>query len=300
MAKASRKQDGRPSMQFYTADWLEEPGLKLCSLAAKGLWIDLLCYMWKMEERGKLRINGVNLGSKEVSTLLGKDEAEVKQTLSELKQYGVSETTDDGCIYNRRMVEDEKQRQSKVEAGRKGGRSKRPSKTEAKGGSPTPTPTPTPSSSSTLTPTPPDKDKEDIIIEVFNHWNTHNKAICPQTGKKWHGHQRLVPAMVDAISQHLGKYKPAELCEAIDNCVEIFTSPTAKWTWAYTLRDFFDRRQKDNRKAFQWIRFHKENFIVEQWTDEYTNAKSEEEIRSEQTRRQARAVEAMDDANATD
>ena len=144
MARQSRRPDGRPAFQFYPDDWLSEGSLRLCSLAAHGLWIDLLCQMFKMEERGKLRISGKQLGSKEIAGLVGKPEADVKQALSELQAYKVCETADDGTIYSRRMVREEKQRLSKVEAGRKGGQvkkpSRRPSKTEAKGGSPSPSP----------------------------------------------------------------------------------------------------------------------------------------------------------------
>ena len=143
MAKYSRKVDGRPSWQFYPSDWLEEPGLRLCDLSARGLWIDLLCYMFKMEERGKLVLNGRNLGSKDIASLVSRTEAEVKQALDQLVRYKVCETDDSGCIYSRRQIREESDRQSKVEAGRKGGLKSKPSKKEAKGGPSTPTSTPT-------------------------------------------------------------------------------------------------------------------------------------------------------------
>ena len=153
MAKTSRKPDGRPSLQWYTGDWLEEPSLKLCDLSARGLWIDLLCHAFKMEDRGYLRVNGHNLGSKGLAALVGRPEAEVKQALEQLVYHGVCETAEDGCIYNRRMVRDEKQRRSKVEAGSKGGKVSKPpnkgSKKEAKGGSTTPSTSSSPTSATT-------------------------------------------------------------------------------------------------------------------------------------------------------
>ena len=104
MTKKSRKADGRPAIQFYTDDWLAEPGLRMCNLSARGLWIDSICHMFKMEPRGYLRVNGRNLGSKEIASLVGRPQAEVKQALKQLVDYGVCETTPTGCIYSRRMV----------------------------------------------------------------------------------------------------------------------------------------------------------------------------------------------------
>jgi hypothetical protein len=146
----SKKQDGRPSLQFYPDDWLSETGLKMCSLAAKGLWIDMLCHMFKSEKRGQLIVNGKVPTMQEVGKLVSIGEAEAKQLVDELLSYGVCESTETSILYNRRMVRDEQIRQSKIEAGRKGGVSKRvkksKSKTQAEPGSPTPTPTPTPAS----------------------------------------------------------------------------------------------------------------------------------------------------------
>ena len=194
----SRKPDGRPSWQWYPSDWLEEPGLKLCSLAAKGLWMDLLCYMFKMQNRGYLRIRGKQLGSKEVAQLTGYTEAEAKQALTELDTYGVSETTADGCIYSRRMVRDEKQRQSKVEAGRKGGRVSKPkADNEAKGGSSSPTP------SSTPTPTP--TEKKNIPIGFAEFWkaypNRRSKQDAIQSWKRLKPDKDLLETILLAIAK---------------------------------------------------------------------------------------------------
>lgn len=45
-----------PSFQFYPGDWLKDPDLRICSLAAKGLLIDMLCYMHESQERGVLLV----------------------------------------------------------------------------------------------------------------------------------------------------------------------------------------------------------------------------------------------------
>jgi len=36
----------RPAEQFYPGDWLKDPAVRLCCPATRGIWIDLLAYMW--------------------------------------------------------------------------------------------------------------------------------------------------------------------------------------------------------------------------------------------------------------
>lgn len=54
MARHSSRVDGRPSFQFYPNDWRSDTNLRLCSLAAQGLWMDMLCLMFMAPIRGTL------------------------------------------------------------------------------------------------------------------------------------------------------------------------------------------------------------------------------------------------------
>jgi hypothetical protein len=127
----SLKHDGRPSLQFYPDKWYTDKSLRLCGLAARGLWIDMLCIMFESPVRGCLyEANGKQIEAGGLAKLVSDTEANVKQLLSELETHGVYSTLDDGTIYNRRMYRDWKQSRSRAEAGRKGGLA---SKTEAKG-----------------------------------------------------------------------------------------------------------------------------------------------------------------------
>lgn len=143
--KTSGRVDGRPSFQFYPGDWLEEPGLKLCSLAAQGLWIHLICRMWYSPERGVLRKqNGSKAQANDIAVWTGTPEAQIKDTLRELQAEQVCSTHDDGTIYSRRMVRDERTRKARADAGAKGGkgrdreakRKQTPSKTQARAPAP--------------------------------------------------------------------------------------------------------------------------------------------------------------------
>ena len=57
----TKKEDGRPAQQWYWDDWFAEFGLRLCSLAARGLWADMLGIMFKAETRGTLTVNGKSM-----------------------------------------------------------------------------------------------------------------------------------------------------------------------------------------------------------------------------------------------
>lgn len=60
----SYKEDARPAQQWYWDDWFSAFDVRLCSLAARGLWFDMLGIMWKAEIRGTLTVNGKQIDSK--------------------------------------------------------------------------------------------------------------------------------------------------------------------------------------------------------------------------------------------
>ena len=44
----------RPAFQFYPESWRTDAELRSCSLAARGLWIDLMCVMHQCKPYGHL------------------------------------------------------------------------------------------------------------------------------------------------------------------------------------------------------------------------------------------------------
>ena len=99
--------------------------------------MDMLAIMWTAPRRGYLETKSGQIRSTELARICGESEANVEQSLSRLGEQGVYSTDDDGTIYSRRLVREEKLRQSKIEAGRKGGKA---SRKKAKQGPPTPAP----------------------------------------------------------------------------------------------------------------------------------------------------------------
>lgn len=111
----------RPSFQFYPADWRKDPALSSCSLAARGLWIELVCIAHEAEKYGHLSINGKPMSVAQISRMVGESPSTVAKLLSELESAGVFSRTEEGSIYSRRMVQDEHIREIRANAGRFGG-----------------------------------------------------------------------------------------------------------------------------------------------------------------------------------
>lgn len=124
-----------PFIKFYPSDWLSEETLRLVPLAARGLWIDLLCLMAKSERRGYLTLKGgdkggvnpgvvfsVNPTLAQIALLVGSTEAEIGPLIEALKQAGTcSVEAETGILFCRRMVRDTESYHQAVAHGSMGG-----------------------------------------------------------------------------------------------------------------------------------------------------------------------------------
>lgn len=99
----SYKEDGRPADQWYWDDWFSAFDVRLCSLAARGLWIDMLGIMFKAEIRGTLTINGKQVDSKKLAKIAGDTIAKIKDLLQELEEQNVFSRLEDNTVVCRRM-----------------------------------------------------------------------------------------------------------------------------------------------------------------------------------------------------
>jgi len=109
----------RPYMKFFPSDWRGDPRLRMCSLSARGLWIDMLSYMHEGEPRGHLTINGRVPKLDEIASLVGRPEREVEKAFGELARLQVFSLAN-GAIYSRRMVRDEEKAQGGRDDANKG------------------------------------------------------------------------------------------------------------------------------------------------------------------------------------
>src|SRR5688572_13916942 len=111
----------RPSFQFYPGDWQQDAALRACSLAAKGLWIEMICVMHQAYPYGSFLVNQKTPSSLTCSRLFGCTPEEYISCFDELKGAGVLSVDDQNRIFSRRMVHDEKIRKIRIEAGKQGG-----------------------------------------------------------------------------------------------------------------------------------------------------------------------------------
>jgi len=93
-----------PAFQFYVRDWLSDPAVRRCTPASRGIWIDLLCFMWESPERGEITARPEDL-----ARMTGATEAEIETFLQEAEVTQMSRVTwrdNFVTIENRRMVRD--------------------------------------------------------------------------------------------------------------------------------------------------------------------------------------------------
>ncbi len=110
-----------PWMKFYPSDWRADPALRMCSLAARGLWAEMMCIMHEAEPYGHLLINGLPLNEKQLASLSGGGLRETVNALAELDCCGVLSRTEAGVIFSRRMKRDKEKAERDKANGKRGG-----------------------------------------------------------------------------------------------------------------------------------------------------------------------------------
>jgi len=99
-------------IKFYPSDWQAEATLRSCSLASKGLWIEMLGLMAHSVRHGYLcKMNRSDpMPPEDLAKILGEPVDEIKSLLQELEGNGVFSKNSDGFIYSRRLLKDAKNR----------------------------------------------------------------------------------------------------------------------------------------------------------------------------------------------
>lgn len=111
----------RPSFQFYPGDWLQDASLRMVSIGARGLWIEMICLMHQGSQYGYLKVNGKVILPANLARMCGATLLEVEGWLSELTDAGVFSIDEEKCIFSRRMIRDEEIRKARADGGSKGG-----------------------------------------------------------------------------------------------------------------------------------------------------------------------------------
>jgi hypothetical protein len=95
--------------------------LRLCSIAARGLWAEMMCVMHDAEPYGSLLVNGKRIDKKQLAGLASITERDCTALLLELEGNGVFSRDHDGTIYSRRMRRDHAKAIKDKENGKGGG-----------------------------------------------------------------------------------------------------------------------------------------------------------------------------------
>lgn len=111
-------------MPFNSVEWITLPVVRNLPPDVRGLWIDMLCYMWESKERGVMaKPDGTIYTRNEIIRLLGVDASGSENWLEKLIECGLCTVRDDGAFCSRQMVRQEQIRAVRQMVGKKGGES---------------------------------------------------------------------------------------------------------------------------------------------------------------------------------
>jgi hypothetical protein len=212
----------RPAFQFYPADWRKDPALSSCSLAARGLWIELMCIAHEAEPYGFLAINGKPMDAKHIARMVGEAPASVGKLLAELEAAAVFSRDESGAIYSRRMVKDEHIRAVRASAGKQGGNPNLLKQTDKQTGKQKPTPSSSSSSSTAIDPSrqAPENSKASAPTQAGEACRLMRQAGCVQTNP---AHPDLLAALAEGVS-------PETLADTVREAID--AGKGNPFTWA--------------------------------------------------------------------
>jgi hypothetical protein len=113
----------QPYIKFWVRDWQSDTELRMCSLEARGLWIDLLCIMHTAKRRGYLESpQGAPLNDDMLCRLIGTLKDDLYRSKNELLELGVVSIEEEtGIMYCRRMVKETAKSKKCAAAAKSGG-----------------------------------------------------------------------------------------------------------------------------------------------------------------------------------
>lgn len=112
-------------MKFSPRRWRLDEKLRMCSVAARGAWMELICIMHEAEPYGHLLVAGKPPNDRMLSVMTGIPIIELSTLLHELEENEVFSRNKDGVVFSRAMVRDEEAHIAAVNFGNKGVEAKR-------------------------------------------------------------------------------------------------------------------------------------------------------------------------------
>lgn len=111
----------QPWFKFYGAVWRGDVGLRSCSIAARGFWLEMMIVMDQAAPRGSLLLNGKPVDLNKLAGMAGIDRKEAEKLFKELDSAGVFSRDPDGTIFSRKMRRDQAQLERDKANGKGGG-----------------------------------------------------------------------------------------------------------------------------------------------------------------------------------
>lgn len=108
-------------LKFYPGDWRQDIALGGCSLAARGLWIEMVSLMWQADPCGSLVHAGKPITVEKLAMQVRASVKDVKVLLEDLREAGVFSVDEDGTIFSRRIRRDIRKAENDRENGKGGG-----------------------------------------------------------------------------------------------------------------------------------------------------------------------------------
>ena len=110
-----------PWLKFYPTDWRSDPRLRMCSMAARGLWIEMIALMHESSPYGHLLVSGHSPTDTQLAVLAGAPSEQVPDLIGELESAGVFSRTREGVIYSRKLTRMQKKAATARNNGKNGG-----------------------------------------------------------------------------------------------------------------------------------------------------------------------------------
>ena len=114
------REDRRPADLWFWSDWFSSFDVKSCSLAAQGLWVNMLGIMSRAQIKGTFLVNGQKIDNLAFARIIASTPEEIPPLLKELEAKEVFSRLKDGTIINRRMYRASKISEVRSEAGKHG------------------------------------------------------------------------------------------------------------------------------------------------------------------------------------
>jgi hypothetical protein len=92
----------------------------MCSLEARGLWIDIICLMQLSEKKGFLLIGNQKINEEKLRKMFGISKKKIQLLMTELLDYNLIKVSEDGTYFCKRIVENEHIRHVRSVAGQIG------------------------------------------------------------------------------------------------------------------------------------------------------------------------------------